>query len=106
MQKKNLVYVNPIVLEIFYQDLCRKALILIIPTVLEILFKKLFTSYKRTNFGKSYSNKNIEPLAPAERLSTVSSPFMVIMTASAMTALAMTSTVGITKSRAFLTNCG
>ena len=34
---------------------------------------------KSLKFGKSESNKNIEPLAPAERLLTASSPYMVFL---------------------------
>jgi hypothetical protein len=50
---------------------------LVIPTV--GIVEDLSTSYKSPNFGKTFSNKNIEPLEPPERLSTVSSPYMVIV---------------------------
>ena len=61
---KALVLVIPTVLEIFYQDLYTKALLLVIPTVLD----------KATNAVKS---DTFESLTSTERLSTVSSPFMV-----------------------------
>ena len=53
-----------------------KALLLVTHVVVEIVWQELCT-YKSHNFGKSCINKNIESLAPAERLSTVSSPYMV-----------------------------
>ena len=92
---KALLLVPPTEPEIFYRDLTAKALLLVPATELDIFQQKLVaialllviptvgivedlsTSYKSPNFGKTFSNKNIEPLAPPERLSTVSSPFMV-----------------------------
>jgi hypothetical protein len=71
---KALLLVPPTELKIFQQDLVAKALLLVIPTV--GIVEDLSTSYKSPNFGKTFCNKNIEPLAPAERLSTVSSPFL------------------------------
>ena len=72
---KALVLVNPTVVELIQRDLVAKTLLLVIPTV--GIVEDLSTSYKSPNFGKTFCKKNIQPLAPPERLSTVSSPFMV-----------------------------
>jgi hypothetical protein len=71
---KALLLVPPTELDIFQQNLVAKALLLVIPTV--GIVENLSTSYKSPNFGKTFCNKNIEQLAPPERLSTVSSPFL------------------------------
>ena len=63
-------------LEIFSKISAPKALFLVMPTV--GIVEGLSTSYKSPNFGKTLSNKDIEPLAPVERLSTVSSPYMFV----------------------------
>ena len=74
---KALVLVNPTVVELIQRDLVAKTLLLVIPTV--GIVEDLSTSYKSPNFGKTFCKKNIQPLAPHERLSTVSSPFMVMI---------------------------
>ena len=65
---KALVLVNPTDLEIFYQDVLAKAPVLVNSTELEI-FWQLFV-------GKALVLGN--PDTSTERLSTVSSPFMVL----------------------------
>ena len=66
--------VNPTVVELIQRDLVAKTLLLVIPTV--GIVEDLSTSYQSPNFGKTFCKKNIQPLAPPERLSTVSSPFL------------------------------
>ena len=44
----------------FYQDLCRRALLLFIPTILEIVYQD-FCRKKPPSFCKSYSTRNILP---------------------------------------------
>ena len=72
-----LVLVIPAVLEIFYQEFVRKATVLVIPQ-----------EFMEINIGISECDKNVDNYygrnigshtAPAERLSTVSSLFMVII---------------------------
>ena len=85
---KALVLVIPIEAEIFYQDLCAKALVLVIPIEAEIFYQDLHPKARESAQHPDWYHFTVikirwflfaERLADAspERLSTVSSPYMV-----------------------------
>ena len=72
--RKALLLVTPTTLEIFYQEFVRKALLLVIPAVVEIFDKICPHHTKALILGNP--RVIFEPHVPAERLSIVSSPYM------------------------------
>ena len=87
------ILVIPTLLEIFWQDFYAKALVLVIPTVIEIFWQDFYTKAllfviptddKGDNKSDEFAINTVklsgfEPLPSTERLSSVSSPYMVLI---------------------------